>query len=626
MMKARFPLLLLLGILFLASVSVSFGIAHLEKESPSYKRCLQSCKREQDVFKQQACLAHCQIFEDPQSKKAQEEKEPPSHEEKEHAESHRQSGHQEGEKEEKEHQEQDQPSPRPRPQPRQPHPPQESEHKQRQPHPPHESEHKHQEEGQDQPQPRQPHPHQESEHKHEEHQHQQEEQDQPFPRPQEHEHKEQSKHHNKEQESEKEQGPESEPQKPKNPFHFNNNKFHTLVNNKFGYIRVLQRFEQRSNKLQNLREFRIVQYKFKPNVLLLPHHADADFLLVVLDGSALITLLSPDERESYKLQRGDALRIPAGTPFYLLNPDDNQNLKVVKLAVPANQPGKVQDFFPFSSEDQESFLRGFSENTLEASFDAPFEEIEKTLLEEEEQEVGVLVEVSKEQIQELSKDAKSSSRKSISSENEPFNLRSRGPIYSNKFGKFFEIPPHKNPQLQELDIFLDCVEIKEGGLLLPHYNSKAIVVLVVNKGKAKLELVGLKEQHQKQEQQQEEEEEQEGPRKVQSYRAKLSEGDIFVIPASYPVAINASTDFHLVAFGINAENNQRNFLAGEKDNVISQIHKLVKNLAFPGSGEQVEKLLKKQSESYFADAQPQQSEEDNKGRKGRLSSILNAFH
>lgn len=77
------------------------------------------------------------------------------------------------------------------------------------------------------------------------------------------------------------------------------------------------------------------------------------------------------------------------------------------------------------------------------------------------QETNIIVKVSREQIEELSKNAKSSSRRSIFSESEPFNLRSREPIYSNKFGNFFEIIPEKNPQLKDLDILINYAEIKE---------------------------------------------------------------------------------------------------------------------------------------------------------------------
>ena len=43
----------------------------------------------------------------------------------------------------------------------------------------------------------------------------------------------------------------------------------------------------------------------------------------------------------------------------------------------------------------------------------------------------------------------------------------------------------------------------------------------------------------------------------------MSEDGIFVIPAAYPFVVNATSNLNFLAFGINAENNQRNFLAGK---------------------------------------------------------------
>ena len=73
----------------------------------------------------------------------------------------------------------------------------------------------------------------------------------------------------------------------------------------------------------------------------------------------------------------------------------------------------------------------------------------------------MIVRVSREQIQELTRHAKSSPRGGTASESGPFNLRNRNPIYSNRFGRHFEVTPDRNPQLQHLDIFLSCVEINE---------------------------------------------------------------------------------------------------------------------------------------------------------------------
>lgn len=92
--------------------------------------------------------------------------------------------------------------------------------------------------------------------------------------------------------------------------------------------------------------------------------------------------------------------------------------------------------------------------------------------------------------------------------------------------------------------------------MLPHYNSRAIVVLLVNEGKGNLELLGLKNE------QQEREDRKERNNEVQRYEARLSPGDVVIIPAGHPVAITASSNLNLLGFGINAENNERNFLSG----------------------------------------------------------------
>ena len=62
--------------------------------------------------------------------------------------------------------------------------------------------------------------------------------------------------------------------------------------------------------------------------------------------------------------------------------------------------------------------------------------------------------------------------------------------------------------------------------------------------------------------------------------------------------------------------------------MMSEIPTEVLDVTFPASGEKVEKLINKQSDSHFTDAQPeqQQREEDRKGRKGPLSSILDTLY
>ncbi|XP_019427534.1 PREDICTED: conglutin beta 3-like [Lupinus angustifolius] len=79
--------------------------------------------------------------------------------------------------------------------------------------------------------------------------------------------------------------------------------------------------------------------------------------------------------------------------------------------------------------------------------------------------------------------------------------------------------------------------------------SAAIFVVVVDEGEGNYEVVGLREEEVEEE--------------VTRYSARLSEGDFLVIPAGHPLS-----NLSLLGFGINAHQNQMNFLAGLEDNVI----------------------------------------------------------
>lgn len=103
--------------------------------------------------------------------------------------------------------------------------------------------------------------------------------------------------------------------------------------------------------------------------------------------------------------------------------------------------------------------------------------------------------------------------------------------------------------------------------MVPHYNSKATVVVYVVEGTGRFEMAWPHDSSQSYEYQERgsEEEEESSIGRFQKVTARLARGDIFVIPAGHPIAITASQNenLRLVGFGINGENNHRNFLVGE---------------------------------------------------------------
>ncbi|KAL6292033.1 hypothetical protein ACE6H2_000175 [Prunus campanulata] len=105
---------------------------------------------------------------------------------------------------------------------------------------------------------------------------------------------------------------------------------------------------------------------------------------------------------------------------------------------------------------------------------------------------------------------------------------------------------------------------------------------------------------------------------IQQYRkfsADLSPGNVFVIPAAHPAVVvfaaivaqnnnnnngNQNQNLRLVGFGINAQNNMRNFLPGQENNIMKEMEREAKQLAF---GQEMEQIFSKQKQSYFVPIQ-----------------------
>lgn len=104
----------------------------------------------------------------------------------------------------------------------------------------------------------------------------------------------------------------------------------------------------------------------------------------------------------------------------------------------------------------------------------------------------------------------------------------------------------------------------QGSLFLPHFNTRAIIIAYVVDGQGGLEIASphLASQSSEQESQQQQEEQSEG--QIQRVSAKLSKGDVFIIPVAHPVALTAfkNNRLRVIGFALNPLNNQRNFLAG----------------------------------------------------------------
>ncbi|KAL2229932.1 UNVERIFIED_CONTAM: Vicilin Car i [Sesamum indicum] len=161
---------------------------------------------------------------------------------------------------------------------------------------------------------------------------------------------------------------EEEEQEGKNPYFFESQRFDSKYRTEEGNVKVLERFSKKSELLQGVDNYRLAVLEANPNTFVLPHHFDAESVLVVAGGKGTISYVWQNRRKSYNVKLGDVMRVPAGSIVYLVNRDDNEKLYVLKLLQPVNTPGRFKEYFGVGGENPESFYRTFSNEILEAAF------------------------------------------------------------------------------------------------------------------------------------------------------------------------------------------------------------------------------------------------------------------
>ncbi|ESQ47595.1 hypothetical protein EUTSA_v10021982mg [Eutrema salsugineum] len=429
-----------------------------------------------------------------------------------------------------------------------------------------------------------------------------------------------------------------------NPYHFKERSFKSWFQSKeVGYMKMLPKFTKRSSTLfRGIENHRFMFMEMEPNTFLVPHHVDADFVFIVLQGKGMIGFVTDKTKESFEIKKGDVVRVPSGVTHFFTNTNETVPLRLAKIAVPVNTPGHFQANFPSRSKFQQSYFSGFSNDVLSASFNIPEELVGSLIRGSQQMGQGIIRRVSPEQIKELTEHATSPSNKhkekgkgkekDTSTMWNPFNIFKEDPIYSNDFGHLHEAHPKKFSQLQDLDISVSWINMTQGSLFLPHYNSKTTFVVFVENGCARFEMAspytfqGEQQQQQKpwfeQEQgEEQEQEEEEMSGQVHKFVSRVCKGEVFIIPAGHPFAVLAQDQNYVaVGFGINAFNSKRTFLAGQ-ENMLNNLDKVATRLSFGVGSKMAEKLFTSQNYSYFAPTD--RSRQFPEKRKPSFQSIFN---
>ncbi|CAL9221903.1 unnamed protein product [Arabidopsis halleri] len=398
------------------------------------------------------------------------------------------------------------------------------------------------------------------------------------------------------------------------PYHFRKRSFKNWFQSKEGFVKLLPKFTKRAPALfRGIENYRFSLVEMEPTTFFVPHHWDADSVVIVLQGKGVIEFVTDNTKEAFHINKGDVVRVPSGVTHFLTNTNQTVPLRLAKFIVPVNNPGQFKDYFPSPSQFQQSYFSGFSKEVLSTSFNVPEELLERLVTRSKERGQGIIRRISPDQIKELAEHATSPSNKHKAKKEKeedkdlrtmwtPFNLFAIDPIYSNDFGHFHEAHPKSFDQLQDLHIAAVWASMRQGSLFLPHFNSKTTFVTFVENGCARFEMAtpykSQEEQQQWPGQGQEEEDLSEEVHKVVS---RVCKGEVFIVPAGHPFTIlSQDQDFVAVGFGIYATNNKRTFLAGEEKNMLSNLNPAATRVTFGVGSKLAEKLFTSQNYSYFA--------------------------
>ena len=179
---------------------------------------------------------------------------------------------------------------------------------------------------------------------------------------------------------EKEEEEEEEEEEADNPYIFEDEDFKTKLETEDGRVRVLQKFTRRSKLLRGIENFRLATLEAKGHTFMSPCHFDSDTVIFSLRvylnnynqfntlahdhccvgdiyitsdfycvfgfiGRATIGVVKEDKTERFNLERGDIMRVPAGTLVYVVNKDENQKLFLAKFFIPVSTPGEFKVTF-----------------------------------------------------------------------------------------------------------------------------------------------------------------------------------------------------------------------------------------------------------------------------------------
>ncbi|CAJ1969345.1 unnamed protein product [Sphenostylis stenocarpa] len=383
-----------------------------------------------------------------------------------------------------------------------------------------------------------------------------------------------------------------------NPYIFEEDRdFETKVETDDGRIRVLKKFTEKSKLLKGIQNIRLAILEARAHTFVSPRHFDSDVVLFNINGRALLGWVKESETEKFVLESGDMLMIPAGTPIYIVNRDENEKLVLAMLHIPVSTPGKFEEFFGPGGRDPESILSAFSYNVLQAALQSSKGKLEKLFSQQNE---GSMFKISREKVQELA--PKKSYWWFGGPSTAEFNLFTMPPTFSNSYGRLTEVGPSDSKSgLEKHNIMLTFASITQESMSTIQYNSHATKIALVINGTGHVQIAcphissRSYSKHEK------------SSPSYHRISAALKPRSVFVVPPGHPFVLFSSRkeNLQIICFEINARDNKKFTFSG-KDNIVSSLDDLAKELAFNYPSNIVNEIFDRKESFFFPFQLPQE--------------------
>ncbi|QEA01237.1 hypothetical protein D0439_22430 [Lysinibacillus fusiformis] len=381
-------------------------------------------------------------------------------------------------------------------------------------------------------------------------------------------------------------------------FFFGEESFEYQVKSEHGAIKTLKVLPH------GFTNYRIGWIEIQPLTFITPNHLDADSIFYVLEGSGAVSMLHEGSRESHSLEKGDIIKVWAGSIVYMINKCKDQKLKIVKLLQPVGGFGMVEAFYSSGREESESYYQSFSIELLEAALNSRESVLEQFF---GKQRREAIVKASEEKIRAIA--AKQSS-KPFSKSKSPFNLLNKKPSSKNNRGQLLEADQRDYELLKDLNARVSYANITKGSMMLPFFNTRAFKIALIERGSGYVEMICPQVASS---------EEEPMRKRYRKLKSPVSEGMVFVTPPGHPIAIVAGREesLEVFSFEVLAENNELVYVAG-KDNILGQMDSESKELSFGAPEKVVDEVLRGGEDEVFV-AGPEERE---RKEKSPLQSFL----